>query len=215
MNKQTILDPFFDASLGKGMFAPRLRNNYPSKRLQAVIKAFREAEARVRGDLPPSGFGDMLADLDDEPLKEINPSDSNKLNGAPEASPKVAGTSKRKVSDEDEEGNQENIDASAKKKRAPRKRKTNDGDNRSGKKASTSGRRGRGGKVVNTRASSTRSRSATVTGMEVDVQEGFTEMQPVSSPLGGQDYDELFLEIASDPIAPDDLPQRPKPKKRG
>lgn len=77
MNKQTILDPFFDASLGSGQFAPRIRTKYPSKRLQAVIKQFREAEARVRGEAIPTGFGNMLADLEEgqegqEVLKSVS-----------------------------------------------------------------------------------------------------------------------------------------------
>lgn len=73
--KQTILDPFFDSSLGQGQFAPRIRTKLPSKRLQAVIKAYREAEARANGHVIPAGFGEMLADLDAEPdlpLKTIS-----------------------------------------------------------------------------------------------------------------------------------------------
>lgn len=72
LNKQSLLDPFFDSTLGQGAYAPRVRSKVPSKRLQAVIKQFREAEAREAGQEPPQRFGAMLADLEeDEELVDV------------------------------------------------------------------------------------------------------------------------------------------------
>lgn len=71
LNKQSLLDPFFDSTIGQGSYAPRIRTKYPSKRLQAVIKSFREAEAREAGKDVPKGFGEMLADLDEPELVSV------------------------------------------------------------------------------------------------------------------------------------------------
>ncbi|KAJ9096024.1 hypothetical protein QFC21_005388 [Naganishia friedmannii] len=116
--KQTILDPFFDSSLGQGQFAPRIRTKLPSKRLQAVIKAYREAEARVNGHEIPAGFGEMLADLDAEPdlpLKTIEeaedaaqPADNGKAPASRKPAPKRKATAEKTT------------------KRQPKKRKTTD-----------------------------------------------------------------------------------------
>lgn len=69
LNKQATLDPFFDLSAGQGNFAPRRRTTANvSKRLMAVIKDFREAEARVVGGVDP-GWSEMMKDLDAEDPK--------------------------------------------------------------------------------------------------------------------------------------------------
>lgn len=231
MNKQTILDPFFDASLGKGMFAPRLRTKYPSKRLQAVIKMFRAAEARIRGETVPEHFGEMLADLEDEPLREV---DSNEVDALDKAGPETpaikrkasGGKRKRTSAGEGEE------ETSAK-KRAPRRRKTQEsespndpndnetsaGRSRASSSASVRGKRGKSTRGAKRGASTKRTRStrSTTTAQPEDGENepNVTGMQPVSSPLGDQGYDELFLEIASDPVEPEDEhPIRPKPRQR-
>jgi hypothetical protein len=236
MNKQTILDPFFDASLGKGMFAPRLRTKYPSKRLQAVIKMFREAEARIRGDNVPEGFGEMLADLEDEPLREVDANEAirpDEVQPNPTAAKAKSPAVKRKrgATIEGDEN------AAPSKKRAPRKRKTQDSEitgdradsetpdtrSRASSDASTRGKRGkaaRGGtRGTKRRTQSTRSETidqAAPAEGETEVPENnVTGMPPVSSPFTDQGYDQLFLEIASDPIGPDDIaPIRPRPKQR-
>jgi hypothetical protein len=231
MNKQTILDPFFDASLGKGMFAPRVRTKYPSKRLQAVIKMFREAEARIRGEVVPEHFGEMLADLEDEPLREVDLNDANQLNNTEQnetgTKRKVPATKRKRTSaGEDEEDG-------VVQKKAPRRRKTQDSENvadmddgeatvshsRASSNASTRGKRGkatrggtRGSKTKRTRSNRS---ETTAQPVEADNQMNVTGVQPVSSPLGDQGYDQLFLEIASDPVEPeDDHPGRPKPRQR-
>ncbi|WVQ81754.1 hypothetical protein IAT38_003879 [Cryptococcus sp. DSM 104549] len=54
LNKQATLDPFFDLTAGGGSYAPRRRaagGMGVSKRLMAVIKQFKEAEARARGEV--------------------------------------------------------------------------------------------------------------------------------------------------------------------
>lgn len=236
MNKQTILDPFFDASLGKGMFAPRLRTKYPSKRLQAVIKMFREAEARIRGDNVPEGFGEMLADLEDEPLREVDANEAirpDEVQPNPTAAKAKTSATKRKRGGT-VEGDE---NAAPPKKRAPRKRKTQDSEitddradsetpntrSRASSDASTRGRRGtaaRGG-ARGTKKGPQSTRSETIEQAPAEEAEtkvpenNVTGMQPVSSPFTDQGYDQLFLEIASDPIGPDDItPIRPRPKQR-
>jgi DNA excision repair protein ERCC-5 len=69
LNKQATLDPFFDLSAGQGNYAPRRRTTANvSKRLLGVIKAFREAEARVVGGFDPD-WELMMQDLDKEDPK--------------------------------------------------------------------------------------------------------------------------------------------------
>jgi hypothetical protein len=232
MNKQTILDPFFDASLGKGMFAPRLRTKYPSKRLQAVIKMFREAEARIRGEIVPERFGEMLADLeDDEPLRELDVNDNLQpgqvLTNPTAIKPKTTPAKRKRANTVEGDEN-----AGVPKKRAPRKKKTQDSEaaaDREDDDVPTTGdstsvsKRGRKGKSASNRGGArgskrTRtSRSETITqaqsaGAEPEGQ-NVTGMQPVSSPYAEQGYDELFLSIASDPIGPEDIaPIRPRPR---
>ncbi|ORX36632.1 hypothetical protein BD324DRAFT_626630 [Kockovaella imperatae] len=66
LNKQATLDPFFDLSVASGNYAPRRRTTANvSKRLMTVIKEYREAEARIKGQ-QPEGWGEMLADIDQE-----------------------------------------------------------------------------------------------------------------------------------------------------
>ncbi|WVN88378.1 uncharacterized protein L203_103584 [Cryptococcus depauperatus CBS 7841] len=50
--KQATLDPFFDLSVGSSYYAPRRRGENVSKRLMGVIKQFKEAEARVKEEVP-------------------------------------------------------------------------------------------------------------------------------------------------------------------
>ncbi|OCF36785.1 DNA excision repair protein ERCC-5 [Kwoniella heveanensis BCC8398] len=76
LNKQGILDPFFDTSVVAGNYAPRRRTTANvSKRLMAVIKSFREAEATVNGngngtgEPPKTEWGEMMAGLDEEDPK--------------------------------------------------------------------------------------------------------------------------------------------------
>jgi DNA excision repair protein ERCC-5 len=231
MNKQTILDPFFDASLGKGMFAPRLRTKYPSKRLQAVIKMFREAEARIRGEIVPEHFGEMLADLEDEPLREVDPNDANQLENTGQDAAgikrKVSGGKRKRTSAGEGEEN-----AGAQKK-APRRRKTQDsevtadkddseatgGRSRASSNASARGKRGKptrgGARGSRTERTRTTRSETTAQPMEGEDEPNVTGTQPVSSPLGDQGYDQLFLEIASDPVEPEeDHPTRPRPRQR-
>lgn len=93
--KQKTLLPFFDATAGVGHYAPRRRQVNVSKRLLNVIKEFREAEAKARGQ-EPEDWGEMMkavepapvagkrkasgsasavkdADADEEPLEEVQP----------------------------------------------------------------------------------------------------------------------------------------------
>ncbi|KAJ9095184.1 hypothetical protein QFC19_007639 [Naganishia cerealis] len=122
--RQTILDPFFDSSLGQGQFAPRQRIKHPSKRLQAVIKAYREAEARAAGQAIPAGFGEMLADLNAEPdpplqtIEEAEAAAPEAGNGNLQAQRKAAPKRKAKAAQGDNAGTST--------KRQPKKRKTID-----------------------------------------------------------------------------------------
>jgi DNA excision repair protein ERCC-5 len=117
LNKQATLDPFFDLSAGSGNYAPRRRTTANvSKRLLAVIKAYREAEARVVGSFEPD-WELMMQDLDAE-------------------DPKGKGTRKRRKSEsvvaeggggadaEDEEGEQQKEKPKPKATRKPRKKKS-------------------------------------------------------------------------------------------
>ena len=63
------MDPFFDMSVTAGNYAPRRRTTANvSKRLMAVIKQFREAEAAIRGERV-EGWGEMMTGLDEEDPK--------------------------------------------------------------------------------------------------------------------------------------------------
>lgn len=69
LNVQTSLLPFFDPSPLSGSYAPRRRTTANvSKRLMAVIKQYREAEARVAG-IEVGGWGEMMQSLDEEDPK--------------------------------------------------------------------------------------------------------------------------------------------------
>lgn len=91
--KQKTLLPFFDQTAGIGHYAPRRRQVNVSKRLLNVIKEFREAEAKARGQ-EPEGWGEMMKAVEpaptgkrkasgsvaavkdaeeDEPLEEVQP----------------------------------------------------------------------------------------------------------------------------------------------
>ncbi|KAL7421824.1 DNA repair protein rad2 [Cryptotrichosporon argae] len=69
LNVQSTLDPFFDAAVARGNYAPRRRTTANvSKRLMAVIKQFREAEARVAG-VADAAWGEMMQGVDEEDPK--------------------------------------------------------------------------------------------------------------------------------------------------
>jgi len=69
LNKQGTLDSFFDMSVASGNYAPRRRTTANiSKRLMAVIKQFREAEAAVRGEAGVE-WSTMMGDLDESDPK--------------------------------------------------------------------------------------------------------------------------------------------------
>ncbi|KAK4685349.1 DNA excision repair protein ERCC-5, partial [Tremellales sp. Uapishka_1] len=72
LNVQSSLLPFFDHSIASstgGNYAPRRRTTANvSKRLMSVIKAYREAEARLRGE-QVDGWGEMMVGLDEEDPK--------------------------------------------------------------------------------------------------------------------------------------------------
>lgn len=68
-NRQGTLDGFFDASGGQlQVFAPKVRNSYPSKRLQAVVQKFRESVAKEEGGVPTKM---MFADDSEEDVQEV------------------------------------------------------------------------------------------------------------------------------------------------
>lgn len=66
LSKQKTLLPFFDATAGVGHYAPRRRQVNVSKRLLNVIKEFREAEAKARGQ-EPEGWGEMMKAVEPAP----------------------------------------------------------------------------------------------------------------------------------------------------
>lgn len=105
-----------------------MRTKHPSKRLQAVIKAYREAEARANGEAIPKGFGEMLADLNEPelPLKSIT-----ELNGGePEAMNDETSEGARAKQGMKRKGKTHNEDNGlVPAKRVPRKRKTMDSVN--------------------------------------------------------------------------------------
>jgi hypothetical protein len=111
--------------LGAGQFAPRIRTKHPSKRLQAVIRAYREAEARANGEDIPKGFGEMLADLNEPepPLKSI--SEMGDAEATPAEADQDGARSKRKAPAK-RKSKAANDEEPVKAKRAPRKRKTID-----------------------------------------------------------------------------------------
>ncbi|WWC62039.1 uncharacterized protein I303_104627 [Kwoniella dejecticola CBS 10117] len=71
LNKQATLLPFFDVQVVTGNYAPRRRTTANvSKRLMGVIKSFREAEAKLKGEKSDDIYwGEMMADLDEEDPK--------------------------------------------------------------------------------------------------------------------------------------------------
>jgi len=92
VNKQATLDPFFDTSVVGGNYAPRRRTTANvSKRLMGVIKQFREAEAKLDGQVP-EGWGEMMVDLDEE-------------------DPKGRGTGKRRKSESVQRTERETVEA--------------------------------------------------------------------------------------------------------
>nr|XP_019011114.1 DNA excision repair protein ERCC-5 [Kwoniella pini CBS 10737]OCF49895.1 DNA excision repair protein ERCC-5 [Kwoniella pini CBS 10737] len=71
LNKQATLLPFFDVQVVTGNYAPRRRTTANvSKRLMGVIKSFREAEAKLKGEKSDDiNWGEMMVDLDEEDPK--------------------------------------------------------------------------------------------------------------------------------------------------
>lgn len=117
--KQKTLLPFFDATAGVGHYAPRRRQVNVSKRLLNVIKEFREAEAKARGQ-EPEGWGEMM--------KAVEP--------APAGKRKASGSAATiKDADADEDEPLEEVQPK-KRKRAPAKRGR--GRGRGGSKAASS-----------------------------------------------------------------------------
>ncbi|RXK36908.1 hypothetical protein M231_05810 [Tremella mesenterica] len=67
LNVQSTLDPFFDTSVISGNYAPRKRMTANvSKRLMGVIKQFKEAEARLSGEIQIDQSLSGLEKFDDE-----------------------------------------------------------------------------------------------------------------------------------------------------
>ncbi|WWD03036.1 hypothetical protein V865_001080 [Kwoniella europaea PYCC6329] len=100
LNKQSTLLPFFDVSVVTGNYAPRRRTTANvSKRLMSVIKLFREAEAKIKGeDVGEMGWGEMMVGLDEE-------------------DPKGKGTGKRRKTTMDSENGSQEGDGQVKKRR--------------------------------------------------------------------------------------------------
>jgi DNA excision repair protein ERCC-5 len=117
LTKQSRLDPFFDMSLGANAYIPRVRTKHPSKRLQSVIKAFRAAEARARGEEPPRGFGEMLADLNEQEKELVKVDEVDGEEVAPTR--RRSSVKKRKSGEVQQDGEQQQP-----KRRAPTKRKS-------------------------------------------------------------------------------------------
>ncbi|WWC89262.1 uncharacterized protein L201_004183 [Kwoniella dendrophila CBS 6074] len=71
LNKQSTLLPFFDVQVVTGNYAPRRRTTANvSKRLMSVIKSFREAELKLKGEKSDGiEWGEMMIDLDEEDPK--------------------------------------------------------------------------------------------------------------------------------------------------
>lgn len=117
LNKQGTLDPFFDMSVTAGNYAPRRRTTANvSKRLMAVIKQFREAEAGVSGDGSVE-WGEMMQDLDETDPK-------GRGTGQKPSKPKAKGSKRPANADENgDEGTPDAEDNEPKKKRKTRSRK--------------------------------------------------------------------------------------------
>lgn len=114
LNKQGTLDPFFDMSVTAGNYAPRRRTTANvSKRLMAVIKQFREAEADVSGNGTVE-WGEMMQDLD-----ESDP----KGRGTGQKATKSKATATKRSASAVGDGEDGTPDAEPKKKRKTRTRK--------------------------------------------------------------------------------------------
>ncbi|KAK6910034.1 DNA excision repair protein ERCC-5 [Kwoniella mangroviensis CBS 8886] len=120
LNKQSTLLPFFDVSVVTGNYAPRRRTTANvSKRLMSVIKSFREAEAKIKGeDVGEMGWGEMMVGLDEE-------------------DPKGKGTGKRRKTTMDSENGSQDGDGQVKKRRMSSASVTSRGGGR--KRAGTNG----------------------------------------------------------------------------
>ncbi|WVW83980.1 hypothetical protein I302_106003 [Kwoniella bestiolae CBS 10118] len=133
LNKQSTLLPFFDVSVVTGNYAPRRRTTANvSKRLMGVIKSFREAEARIKGE-EVKDWGEMMVDLDEE-------------------DPKGRGTGKRRKTLESENGDGEAV----KKRRMSSASVASRGSTRGRKRAGTGGS---GVSEASTESTSTNGRS--------------------------------------------------------
>ncbi|WRT66434.1 uncharacterized protein IL334_003390 [Kwoniella shivajii] len=116
LNKQASLLPYFDLSVMTGNYAPRRRTTANvSKRLMSVIKAFREAEARIKGE-EIGDWGEMMAELDEE-------------------DPKGKGTGKRRKTIDSQDGSE--IGEGLKKRRLREASTTSRGKGRGRKRAGT------------------------------------------------------------------------------
>lgn len=129
MPRQGTLLTFFDHSAAAGSsFAPRRRTTANvSKRLLAVIKEFREAEARAAGQ-DPQGWGEMLAGVDEADPRGSGVGKRASLAGKGKEKEKGNGRGgDGEDGDGDDEGTQPKAKTKAKPKaktakRAPRKR---------------------------------------------------------------------------------------------
>lgn len=178
LNKQATLDPFFDTSAGQGNYAPRRRTTANvSKRLLAVIKDFREAEARLVGGPEPE-WDTMMQDLDTE-------------------DPKGKGTGKRRKSQAPETpsgtGTGENGEVRVPETKKPRRTKSGstikmnveeDGEFKGSASASAPKKRGRPRRDT---ASSASYSETTTDPMPVDELEGATraDKQEIAIPKNG------------------------------
>lgn len=136
LNVQATLDPFFDTGVGSGNYAPRRRTTANvSKRLLAVIKSFREAEARVAGRKEEDvGWGEMMQDLDPEDPKgrgtgkrRRTPSSAGDKAEDEEAWERKAAEVAEKEESQSQSQSQSQPQAAPKRKRAARKKSGENG----------------------------------------------------------------------------------------
>jgi DNA excision repair protein ERCC-5 len=95
MNKQSLLDPFFDKGANSSISAPRKRDAYASKRLRQVVSDFRKQKAQE------GAGGSSVEDEQRRTCRSKRKTISGKRASKAPTKRKKAGVSHSKSSDED------------------------------------------------------------------------------------------------------------------
>lgn len=169
---QSTISNFFDVSGGTGRFAPMSNKGYQSKRLQAVVKAWRQSQQRLAKEEGSDEDDDAMLDNSDDDLDESvkgkgraarpNLSSHNSRNSSrPSSSRRSSKRGSSQAEDEEDEERRafnEELEAKLEKMGVKRKRETPVGSMRVVRPARRS-KRGGGRLAARARQDSTKSKS--------------------------------------------------------